>query len=164
MGGQLMRSLDRIGALKGVREQQAAARWDKAVGPQIAAASAVDRVRDGILFVCCKSSMWSNELSLHKSKILQRLNAGFRETVIKDMRLTTRGFTQAKARKRKEEDRTGKNSLETIHLDDSDRAAAERAAAQVESEALAQKIRKAVLTGRKRAKQRSLDAGGNNDG
>ena len=150
LGGLVTSTLGRAGLLKGVKEQQAADNWDKVVGPQIAAATAVEKVRDGVIYVCCRSSTWSSELALHKDQILKRLNAAVGQKVITDMRLSARGF---KARSLKEEKSAGANTMETVALTDEDRAAAKAAAAAAPSEELARRIEKAVLTGRKRAKQ-----------
>lgn len=57
-----------------VRESLAMAYWPRVVGAQAAAATEPDTVRDGVLFVRTKSSVWSHELSLHKTRLLQSLN------------------------------------------------------------------------------------------
>jgi predicted nucleic acid-binding Zn ribbon protein len=48
--------------------------WSQAVGSQAAAATEAESVRDGILFVNTKSSVWSHELTLYKARILAELN------------------------------------------------------------------------------------------
>ncbi len=78
-----------------ILEQQAMAKWREVVGPQIAASSRPDSVREGMLFVTCKSSMWSSELSLHKPDIVKRLNAAVGKKIIEDIRFTARGFRKA---------------------------------------------------------------------
>lgn len=154
LGGLVTNTLGRAGLLKRVREQQAADNWEKVVGPQIAAATAVEKVRDGVIYVCCRSSIWSSEVALHKEAILKRLNAAVGQKVLTDMRLSARGFKDAKARSLKEEKSAGANTMETVEITDEDRVAAAAAAAAATSEELARRIYKAVLTGRKRAKHR----------
>ncbi|MCL5284080.1 MAG: DUF721 domain-containing protein [Armatimonadetes bacterium] len=48
--------------------------WSQVVGPAAAAATEAENVKNGILFVRTKSSVWSHELNLHKSHLLNELN------------------------------------------------------------------------------------------
>jgi hypothetical protein len=57
-----------------IREHTAPLVWAEVVGPQVANATEVLGVRDGVLRVSTKSSVWSHELTFYKSDILQRLN------------------------------------------------------------------------------------------
>lgn len=57
-----------------IREYTAPLVWAEVVGPQVAGATEVIGVRDGVLRVSTKSSVWSNELTFYKKDILQRLN------------------------------------------------------------------------------------------
>jgi predicted nucleic acid-binding Zn ribbon protein len=75
-----------------VRESLALAYWAEAVGALAAASSEADCVRDGVLFVRTKSSVWSHELSLHKEHILRTLNERLGHAVIKDIRFRAQGI------------------------------------------------------------------------
>jgi len=84
-----------------IREYTAPLIWNELVGPQIAAATEVDRVKDGILFVHTRSAMWAHELTFHKADILRRLNQrlGMRgdvAPVIKDLRFQNRGLQKTR--------------------------------------------------------------------
>ena len=57
-----------------IQENMAVVYWSRAVGSQAAAATEAESVRDGILFVNTKSSVWSHELTLYKARILTELN------------------------------------------------------------------------------------------
>ena len=110
-------SLDHMGFRQKVLEQQAIMRWKETVGPQIAASSVAEKVRDGALFVCCKSSMWANELSLHKQDIIKRLNKSLGKQIIIDIRFSARGFKQAlEARTQKEPLPTVSETLDTVQV------------------------------------------------
>jgi predicted nucleic acid-binding Zn ribbon protein len=76
------RTLD-SGAL--LRESLALAYWPEVVGPQAAAATEAEYVKDGILFVRTKSSVWSHELTFLKSHILVELNRRMGRPLIKEI-------------------------------------------------------------------------------
>jgi predicted nucleic acid-binding Zn ribbon protein len=68
-----------------LRESLALAYWAEVVGEQAAAASQAETIRDGILFVRTKSSVWSHELTFLKAHILAELNRRIGRPVIKDI-------------------------------------------------------------------------------
>jgi predicted nucleic acid-binding Zn ribbon protein len=68
----------------------AALYWDRVVGTQAAAATEADAVRDGILFVNTKNSVWSHELTLYKTRILADLNQIMGEARIMDIKFRVR--------------------------------------------------------------------------
>ena len=149
VGGLVDNSLETLGLRHRIMEHQALARWDEVVGPHIAASSMAEKVRDGVLFVCCKSSMWSNELSLHKRDIIKRLNVAVGKQVIKDIRFTAMGFRRA-AREGREEDRsTEAKGLEAVSLPEGESDAARRVAAGVPVDDLADRIARAVTTSKR---------------
>ena len=77
-----------------IQESLALAYWPRAVGVQGAAATEVDVVRDGVLFVRTKSSVWSHELTLHKPKLLQNLNRMLGGKVLHDIIFRAQGITR----------------------------------------------------------------------
>ena len=74
-----------------VRESLAFAYWEQVVGPQAAAATQPDTVRDGILFVKTKSSVWSQELTFMKAHIITELNRRIGKPVIKEIVFRAQG-------------------------------------------------------------------------
>ena len=78
-----------------LRESLALAYWSDVVGPQAAAASEPETVRDGILFVRTKSSVWSHELTFLKSHILTELNRRIGRPIIKDIIYRAQGVKKA---------------------------------------------------------------------
>lgn len=92
MGGVMQALLDSMEAGNRVRESLALAYWSRVVGPIVAAASHAEEVRDGILFVRTKGSVWSQEISLMKHQILPQLNRLCGKPVIKDIRFRAGGL------------------------------------------------------------------------
>ena len=157
VGGFLKSTLQSLGVQEKLLEQKALAKWAQTVGPQIAASTRADAVREGVLFVCCKSSMWSSELTLHKDDIVKKLNAAVGKQVVKDIRFTARGFR--KVEEVLEEPVEGRIArLDKIAVPEEDARSAEEAAAMCESDVLAARIREAILTS-KRLKEVKLQEG-----
>ena len=74
-----------------VRESLTFAYWARVVGPQAAAATEVESVRDGVLIVRTRSSVWSHELTLHKARIVDGLNRLLGGRVITEIVYRARG-------------------------------------------------------------------------
>lgn len=155
IGGFLRSTLRDLGVAEKLQEQKAIDKWTQAVGPQIAASSRAEEVHDGVLFVSCKSSMWSSELTLHKPDILKKINSAIGKDVIKDIRFRARGFRKA------EEivvDDGVTVRVEAIQLGEAEAKDAEEVASICESEDLARKIKDAVMTS-KRLREAKLREG-----
>jgi hypothetical protein len=147
LGGLLNASLDDLGIRQKVVERQTVARWAEVVGSNIAAASVADKIHEGVLFVCCKSSTWANELSFHKEHIMKRLNSAAGKKIVKDIRFTARGYR--KMVESKKDDSTILRGLDKIELDQSTSEIAKKVASLASSPELAEKIQKAVLAGKR---------------
>src|SRR5438552_2577851 len=80
-----------------VRESLALAYWERVVGPQAAAASEAESVRDGVLFVRTKSSVWSHELTFLKSRIISELNRRIGGPIIKEVIFRAQGVAKRAA-------------------------------------------------------------------
>jgi len=94
-GGAMHALLDRMEGGGKVRESLALAYWPRVVGPHVASASHAEEVRDGILLVRTKGSVWSQEISLLKHRILSELNRLCGKPVIKDIRFRASGVPPA---------------------------------------------------------------------
>lgn len=147
LGGLLNASLDDLGIRQKVLEQQTVGRWAEVVGSNIAAASMADKIREGVLFVCCKSSTWANELSFHKEHIIKKLNAAAGKKIVKDIRFTARGYRKIVESKRDED--TSLKGLDKIELDKETSEVAQRVASVAASPELAAKIQNAVLASKR---------------
>jgi predicted nucleic acid-binding Zn ribbon protein len=78
-----------------VRESLAVGYWAQVVGAQAAAATEAETIRDGILFVKTKSSVWSHELTMLKGHIIQELNKRIGRTAVKDIIFRAKGVKEA---------------------------------------------------------------------
>src|SRR5947208_1778188 len=74
-----------------IRESLALGYWEHVVGPLAAAATEADSVREGILFVNTKSSVWSHEMTFMKAHVMKELNRRIGRPVIKEIIFRARG-------------------------------------------------------------------------
>lgn len=151
LGGLVNQSMDQLGLQHKILQYKAVEKWNDVVGPQIAASTIVDKVRDGHIFVCCKSSTWANELSFHKTNIIKRLNKEVGREVIKDIMFSARGYRKAVQENKKQQFSTKVKSLESVKVDENEEEIAMKVAAGSPSE-LAAKIQKAVLSSKRLTK------------
>jgi hypothetical protein len=59
--------------------------WDEVVGPQIAARTRPEKIRDGVLEVCVDQPTWMQQLQLLKPQILAKLNARLDEAPLREI-------------------------------------------------------------------------------
>jgi hypothetical protein len=72
--------------------------WDEVVGPQIAARTRPERIRDGVLEVCVDQPTWMQQLQLLKPQILAKLNARLGDAPLREIYLK-RGQVSARGTK-----------------------------------------------------------------
>lgn len=68
-----------------LRIQEALRRWPDLVGPEIAGATHVESFRNDTLFVSTRSAVWTQELTLLKPRILDKLNEVIGEQALHDI-------------------------------------------------------------------------------
>lgn len=156
VGSFVQATLGSLGVEERVLEQKVLGSWPEVVGPQIAAATNAERISDGTLFVTCKSSMWSNELSLHKPQIVKRLNAAVGKNIVGDIRFSARGFRRNDSKNRVT--RRAEPALDSIPLTPDDLKAVDQVAAACESEDLAVKVKQAMLAGKRMQRLKAKEA------
>ena len=149
LGKLLDSTLDQLGMRHKLMECQALQKWPEIVGPKIANAALVETVRDGILFVSCKSHTWANELTLHKAEILKRMNSALGGKVVKEIRFSGRGFASLARQRRKEEKTADEKVPSSQPVSDKDLKAADDVAAQCTDEELKQRVRSAILSAKR---------------
>ena len=71
--------------------------WEEVVGPQIAGKTRPEALRNGVLVVSVTSSVWMQELSFMKQKILDRINQTLAPGTIKEIRFKLGDIQQAGA-------------------------------------------------------------------
>ena len=79
-----------------LRPHLAKVHWAAVVGPQVAGVTQVEAVRDGVLFVRVKNSVWANELTLLKEDMVRRLNSAIGGRVLTDIHFKASGLAREK--------------------------------------------------------------------
>ncbi|MDW8208020.1 MAG: DUF721 domain-containing protein [Chloroherpetonaceae bacterium] len=103
-----------------ILESLALACWSRAVGPQAAAATQPEAVRDGILFVRTRSSVWSHELTFHKARILHSLNCLLGAPIIQDIVFRAQGVPTVE--RTPEQEAPSMEELQAVVLDPAEKA------------------------------------------
>jgi hypothetical protein len=103
--------------------------WSSVVGEKIADATRAERLRDGILFVVARSSVWAYELTFVKEEIIRSLNERLGRPLIRDIRFKTGAVVAPSAPEISEPAELPKKRAEEPTED----LLTERARAQVES-------------------------------
>jgi Dna[CI] antecedent DciA-like protein len=94
MASVLQNAINPMESATRIRESLALAYWSRVAGPQASAASEAEFVREGILFVRTKSSVWSHELTLYKPRLLLNLNRLLGGKIINDIIFRAQGVTK----------------------------------------------------------------------
>jgi len=129
-----------------LRPHLAKAHWATVVGPQVSGVTQVEAVRDGVLFVRVKNSVWANELTLLKDDMLRRLNGALGGRVITDIHFKASGLARAKKKPVKlSADGPTETDLARIVLSGESRARVDAALIGITEEALRERIRRTML-------------------
>ena len=84
-----------LGLEERLQQYRALLLWDEVVGPQIAARTRPEKIRDGVLEVCVDQPTWMQQLQLLKPQILAKLN-GTDPMGERDMQQAIRGAQAAR--------------------------------------------------------------------
>lgn len=68
-----------------LRQYRALLLWDEVVGPQIAARTKPEKIRDGVLEVSVDQPVWMQQLQLLKPQLLTKLNAQLGDGALRDL-------------------------------------------------------------------------------
>lgn len=90
--------LQGLGLSERMTQYRAVVLWNEVVGPQIAARTRPERIRDGILEVSVDQPVWMQQLQLLKPQLLGKLNAQLGAAPLRDLFLK-RGKITATAAK-----------------------------------------------------------------
>jgi predicted nucleic acid-binding Zn ribbon protein len=92
--GKILRQVVRdLGLGRKLSEQRAVIEWADVVGEKVAAHSRATRVDAGRLFVEVDSSVWAQELSLMRRRILREMNERIGKGVIETVHFVLGGTT-----------------------------------------------------------------------
>jgi predicted nucleic acid-binding Zn ribbon protein len=151
--GELVKAgLERVGLHGAVRENSALALWAEVVGEKTASATQADRVRNGIMYVTCRDSLWAQELHFLRPIIIEKLNERLGGEVIREIRLSGVGFR--KTGRREEEESALPKQEEGPALTDRDLAEIKGATAAITEPELAERVVRALRAGRALRKRR----------
>lgn len=152
-GETLAEVLKNMGLDRKTREHQAAVFWGEIVGEQISKSTRVEKVRDGVLYVDCKNSVWANELLLHKEEILKRIGDRVGGNVIRDVRFSGRGWSKALE---KEEEAQAEKEVPDTPLAPSEVKEVEKIVSSVEDSELAEVIRRALSAAKRHTRVKKV--------
>lgn len=144
-----------------IREHTAPLIWAEVVGPQVAGATEVLGVENGVLRIATKSAVWSNELTFYKPDILRRLNARLgsaREPVIRDILFQNRGLRRKEAREEEAPLAPTPEELDDIELSPGELATIEAGVGGITDDTLRARLR-AVRIADARLRTWRLDSG-----
>ncbi len=120
--------------------------WEEAVGPRIAERAQPETLRNSVLVVSVSSSVWMQELSFFKQKILDRLQQKLAPGMIKDIRFKL-GATQ--------KDRAGGyGSAPPPELSAEEQEMIARQTASIQDPELRESLRDLFIAGRRQKKKR----------
>lgn len=129
-----------------LRPHLAKVHWASVVGPQVANVTQVESVRDGVLFVRVKNSVWANELTLLKEDMIRRLNSALGGRVLTDIHFKASGLAREKKKSVEIPIETPTDQeLARIVLSEEVRARVEKALISITEEALRGRIRHVML-------------------
>ena len=135
---------------KRTKQEMAASNWAEIVGEKSAAASRPDTIRDGILFVSCKSAAWAQELTFLKARIIEEMNKRAGAKVIVDIRFAGTGLRKAgEASPGKEEAQPSPKEIQDIELAKSELSRISKTVKGVKDPQLAERMRAAMESGHK---------------
>jgi predicted nucleic acid-binding Zn ribbon protein len=140
--------LNRHGMEAKVREYTAPLVWAEMVGPQVAAATEVEKVKNGVLYVRTRSAMWAQELTFYREDILRRLNRriGARdEPLITDIRFLNRGLRTKEETEKPPPLNPSADELDDVDLSAREREIIEESVARIADEGLRERMRRVRL-------------------
>jgi len=146
--GDLVRAgLRRVGLEGAVAERTALAIWPEVVGDRTAAATRPTLVRDGILYVACRDSLWAQEIHFLRPIMVRKLNERIGREVIKEIRLSGAGFGDVQHQK-EEQGHAAKLEKEEASLTERELDEIDKAASCIEDPALAERVTRGLRASR----------------
>lgn len=146
--GELVRAgLRRTGLAGQVQEKTAITLWPEVVGEKTASVTRADSVRDGVIFVTCRDSMWAQELHFLRPVIIEKLNERLGAKIIKEIKLSGRGFR--KGSQEKVEQAEPEKVRKEISLTDQEVGKIESAVRKIDDDELAKRVARGLEASRK---------------
>jgi len=120
--------------------------WEEAVGPRIAERAQPETLRNSVLVVAVSSSVWMQELSFLKQKILDRLQQKLAPGTIKDIRFKLGAMQRDRA--------GGYGSAPPPELSAEEQEMIARQTASIQDPELRESLRDLFTAGRRQKKKR----------
>jgi hypothetical protein len=86
LGSALKDALQKAGASKRLEERGCLELWSAVVGEEVARATVPEFVRDGVMYVRARSSVWAYELTFFREGFIQELNSQMGRALVKEIR------------------------------------------------------------------------------
>jgi predicted nucleic acid-binding Zn ribbon protein len=125
LGGMVSNLLKGLHLETKAKEQTCILAWDEVVGEHVAKVTQPDFVRDGVMFVVIKNSVWANELQFLKKDLISKLNGHAGSVVIKE--IIFKVGRVSKGSLPKSEESGDKPDLRGIELTDEEKESVEEA-------------------------------------
>ncbi len=149
IGGLVASNLDRLQIARKIKEHTAPLVWAEVVGPQLAGATEVIGIENGVLRVSTRSSMWATELTFYKLDIIARLNTRLgaprdgSAPLITDIHFVSKGVGRNKETDAPAPLAPSSEELDDIELSASEMATIEQGIVSIGDEELRAKLRRA---------------------
>jgi hypothetical protein len=117
LNSALRSAIREMGLEKKIRERECLSLWEEVVGKKLASASQADDIKNGVLYVSAKDSIWAQEIFNLKGLIMQKINQRMGEEIVKDIKVRAKPLKKKvkKEEEKKEEERElSKEILEMI--------------------------------------------------
>ena len=129
-----------------LRPHMAKVEWEGVVGAQVASVTQVEAVRDGLLIVRVKNSVWACELALLKDDMVRRLNLALGGRVIKDIHFKGGGLRRGpKASEKAAVEPPSEEALARIGLSSEARTRIAATVQKITDEKLRERLRATLL-------------------
>jgi hypothetical protein len=154
VGNLITEQLARLGIENRVRQHMAPRVWAELVGPQVAGATEVEKVQDGVLYISTKSATWASELTFYKNDILRRLNDKLQSSrnsppVIVDIRFLNRGTHRKTSEDERPPNKPTAEELDDVDLSPRELQAIQASIAGIGDSVLKEKMRSARIASAK---------------
>lgn len=132
--------------------------WPEVVGEEVAKATMAERVRDGVLYVRTRSSVWACELAFYRDRFVAEINHRLGTPMIRDIRFRVGPMPEPEAAETDQQ--PGGEAEPNVQLGPEAAKKVEEATAAVRNEALRARIRSILVREfARRASQPQKDEG-----
>jgi hypothetical protein len=117
LNSALRSAIREMGLEKKIRERECLSLWEEVVGKKLASVSQADDIKNGVLYVSAKDSIWAQEIFNLKGLIMQKINQRMGEEIVKDIKVRAKPLkkkVKKEEEKKKEERELSEETLQMI--------------------------------------------------